>query len=177
MAFFIIGMLIAVQMNIESTKGKYYFRVYDPEGKQALNSTNSETVKEELKDVPSTTKVSMVTLKEGNYQFCFQSLESFPVSIKFDYRTGVEANDYSSLTSKEDFQPIQLQVTRLEDMLDNIGKEKRMLTRKSKYFSRNTDEIGFKLVAFSIITLLLMGVLTSFQIVYLKSFFKSKKLI
>lgn len=51
-----IGMLIAVQMNIEITKGKYYFRVYDPEGKQALNSTNSDTtLEEEPKDIPSTT--------------------------------------------------------------------------------------------------------------------------
>ena len=60
-------MQIAVQMNVESTNGKYFFRVYDPEGKQALNSTNQESVSEEIKKQNTVTKLSLVTLREGNY--------------------------------------------------------------------------------------------------------------
>lgn len=49
-----------------------------------------------------------MTQIEGNYQFCFQNLENTPIKIKFGYKTGVEAKDYSELTSKEDFKPIEL---------------------------------------------------------------------
>lgn len=50
----------------------------------------------------------------------------------------------------------------MTDMLDNIGKEKRMIGRKARYITRDADEVGFKVLAFSVITLLLMALLTGF---------------
>jgi len=85
-----------------------------------------------------------------------------PLKVKFNYKTGVEAKDYTNLTSKEDFEPLNLQVRKMEDMLLNIAKEKRMIGRKARYVSKDTDEVSFKVMAFSVITLILMALLTAF---------------
>ena len=50
----------------------------------------------------------------------------------------------------------------MEDMLKTIGKEKRMLGRKAGNISRETDDISFKVLAFSLITLALLALLTVF---------------
>lgn len=80
-------------------------------------------------------KVAFVTDKEGNFQYCFKNLHVAPIKVKMTYKTGVETKDYSSLVAKEDFKPIDLQVQKMEDMLQNIAKEKRMIARKARYAS------------------------------------------
>ncbi|EGR31139.1 transmembrane emp24-like trafficking protein 10, putative [Ichthyophthirius multifiliis] len=122
-------------------------------------------------------KVYFTTEQEGIYQFCIESTLSSGVKMLIDYKTGVEAKDYSMLKQKDDFQPIDLEVKKMEDMLKTIGKEKKMLGRKAGNISRFTDDVGFKVMAFSLITLLLLALLTIFQNIYLKTFFKQKKLI
>ncbi|KAL4442845.1 hypothetical protein ABPG74_010734 [Tetrahymena malaccensis] len=163
-----LGELITVSIELYSPNPNYQFRVYDPEGKQVYNITESTQINK---------KLFFITQKEGNFQYCFSNLEAVPIKVKFNYKTGVEAKDYSLLVSKNDLKPIELQVEKMSDMLTNIGKEKRMIGRKGRYISRDADEVSFKVLAFSVITLLLMALLTGFQVVYLKNFFKSKKLI
>lgn len=67
----------------------------------SITSPNNEILHEEFgnKEI----KYQVVTEKEGEYSFCFENTSiSEPMMVEFDFKTGVEAKDYSQLISKEE---------------------------------------------------------------------------
>jgi hypothetical protein len=49
---------------------------------------------------------------------------------KFHLKTGVQAKDYSSVAKKEDIKPLELEVLKLEDLLEEINADMKYLRHR-----------------------------------------------
>ncbi|KRX04188.1 hypothetical protein PPERSA_11312 [Pseudocohnilembus persalinus] len=120
---------------------------------------------------------AFTTELEGEYEICFQKNQTNVSNFNLVYKTGVEANDYSELTGKDDIKPIEYYAQKMQDQVEVIKNEMKMLFNYSDKKSANIQDMSFRIIGFSVITLAMLVLLAIFQVQYLKQFFKKKKLI
>jgi len=95
----------------------------------------------------------------------------------FKLKTGVQAKDYSSVAKKDDLKPIELEMLKLEDLLEEINNDMKYL-RNREHVMRDTNEsTNTRVLWLSITSLLVLLGLGIFQILYLKRYFRQKKII
>lgn len=113
----------------------------------------------------------------GSYSVCFFNSNDKAARVVLDFKHGVEAKDYSEVAKREHLMPVEKELRKMEDTVDEIHREM-LYMREREAAMRNTNESTNSRVLwfsfFSIVVLLGMGV---WQVLYLKKFFKSKKLI
>ncbi|CAD8049360.1 unnamed protein product [Paramecium sonneborni] len=112
-----------------------------------------------------------------NYQFCIHNLANSYMSFNFTLVTGMDAQDFSLLAQKEDLKPLEIHLKKLNGLVNAIELDsKEMEERQSNRFS-GVSKISYKIILFSVATLLLMMLTNFVQARKLKQFFKYKKLI
>ncbi|ETW07128.1 hypothetical protein H310_01760 [Aphanomyces invadans] len=113
----------------------------------------------------------------GSFSTCFFNSNEYNVRVSLDFKHGVEAKDYSEIAKREHLMPVEKELRKLEDTVDEIHREM-LYMREREAAMRDTNESTNARVlwfsSFSIFVLLAMGL---WQVIYLKKFFKSKKLI
>ncbi|ETV66574.1 hypothetical protein H257_17005 [Aphanomyces astaci] len=113
----------------------------------------------------------------GSFSTCFFNSNEYTVRVSLDFKHGVEAKDYSEIAKREHLLPVEKELRKMEDTVDEIHREM-LYMREREASMRDTNESTNARVlwfsSFSIFVLLAMGL---WQVIYLKKFFKSKKLI
>ncbi|KAI9141379.1 emp24/gp25L/p24 family/GOLD-domain-containing protein, partial [Paraphysoderma sedebokerense] len=106
-----------------------------------------------------------------------QPSPTFTKSIHLTLDTGAEAKDDSAFDKDKHLKPVEIELSRLESMSEEIVDEMEYLkTRLGKM--RNTNEsTNDRVKWFAILTISLTIGVGVWQVFYLKQFFKSKKLI
>lgn len=85
--------------------------------------------------------------------------------------------DTSDVVSQADLQPINLVLIRTETQLERVKNEFREF-REREYEHRNTNEsTNSRTVVFSLITIFALVILALYQGVYMRNYFKKKKVI
>lgn len=88
---------------------------------------------------------------QGEYTFCFENLGMSQKTIKFDLKTGVHAKDYSAVAKKDHLKPIEVELRRLEDMVQSVHEDMSYLrTREEEMRNTNGARIALVLTAFRI---------------------------
>ena len=114
---------------------------------------------------------AFTTEMDGNVNFCFANKGEEIASFTFEYLTGVDAKDYSGLTTKKEIQPLEIQTIKMKEIINSIKKEMKFVVRKEGRRMLHAEDIGYKILGVSLITLLSIVLLSMFQITYLKEFF------
>jgi len=97
--------------------------------------------------------------------------------VTFALKTGVEAKDYTSIAKKDDLKPLELEMLKLEDVVEELNADFRYFKNREgdhRVTNESTNSRVLWLSLFSVTTLVALGV---FQIYYLKRYFQQKKLI
>jgi len=97
--------------------------------------------------------------------------------VTFGLKTGVEAKDYSTVAKKDDLRPLELEMIKLEDVVEQLNADFRYLKNREgamRDTNESTNSRVLWLSLFSMTTLVSLGI---FQIHYLKRYFQHKKLI
>eukprot|EP01113_Clastostelium_recurvatum_P019814 TRINITY_DN2345_c0_g1_i1.p1 TRINITY_DN2345_c0_g1~~TRINITY_DN2345_c0_g1_i1.p1 ORF type:complete len:222 (-),score=46.01 TRINITY_DN2345_c0_g1_i1:62-727(-) len=121
----------------------------------------------------------------GLYNFCFKDsqrpgaptmqIPSRTVSVSL--KTGNEGPDYAEIAKKDNLQPLELELRKIEDSVDRI-KDEMLIAKNREEAMRDTNESTNSRVAW--LTVFCFAVLagsTVWQILYLKKYFQQKKLI
>ncbi|RLO00378.1 hypothetical protein DYB28_004625 [Aphanomyces astaci] len=168
------GSLMITQYQVlGNVRGKtgVQFWLEDPQKKQLSSDADIDSAKDESHEFTFTAK------SYGTYAVCFANSNAVPVQIAFEFKHGVEAIDYSDVAKREHLMPVEKELRKLEDTVAEIHREM-LYVRDREASMRDTNESTNSRVtylnAMTIAVLLSVGV---WQIIYLKSFFKSKKLI
>ncbi|KAG6576433.1 transmembrane emp24 domain-containing protein 10-like [Phytophthora cinnamomi] len=168
------GSLVVVHYNvIGGVRGKsgVSLAITDPLHKFLKQDANIDTSSDDIH------KFSFTADAGGNYAVCFVNSNDKPVRVMLDFKHGVEAKDYTEVAKREHLMPVEKELRKMEDTVDEIHREM-LYMREREATMRNTNESTNSRVLwfsfFSIVVLLGMGV---WQVMYLKKFFKSKKLI
>lgn len=168
------GSLVVVHYNvIGAARGKtgVALAVKDPRGRLLKQDPDVDTSDDDIH------KVTFLAEEGGSYSVCFVNANDAPARVLLDFKHGVEAKDYAEVAKREHLMPVEKELRKMEDTVDEIHREM-LYMREREAAMRNTNESTNSRVLwfsfFSIVVLLAMGV---WQVMYLKKFFKSKKLI
>ncbi|KDO31850.1 hypothetical protein SPRG_03770 [Saprolegnia parasitica CBS 223.65] len=168
------GSLVVVHYNIlGNVKGRtgVSLLVKDPMGKYLKEDSDIDLTSDDIH------KYSFNAETAGTYSTCFFNSNDFVARVSLDFKHGVEAKDYSDIAKREHLMPVEKELRKMEDTVDEIHREM-LYMREREAAMRNTNESTNARVlwfsSFSIFVLLAMGL---WQVMYLKKFFKSKKLI
>mmetsp|Transcript_20236 Transcript_20236/g.60997 ORF Transcript_20236/g.60997 Transcript_20236/m.60997 type:complete len:219 (-) Transcript_20236:264-920(-) len=128
----------------------------------------------------STGSFAFTTKEDGDFKACFTAKDITTAQnskIKLDWKTGVAATDWDAVAKKDHLSEMQTELKRLEGTIREIHAE--MISMRSREEEmRNINEATNARVAwFSIGSLAMCISLAAWQLIYLRSFFRKKKLL
>ncbi|EFJ31826.1 hypothetical protein SELMODRAFT_74858 [Selaginella moellendorffii] len=120
------------------------------------------------------------TTEAGNYMACFwmhSHADNVPASIELDWKFGVAAKDWASIAKKEKLEGLELELRRLEDVVDSIREEMYYLRDKEAEMRGVNETTNARVAWFSIMSLFLCLMVAAWQLWHLKSYFERKKIL
>nr|CCA15078.1 conserved hypothetical protein [Albugo laibachii Nc14] len=127
--------------------------------------------------VENTGSLSFHAEVEGDYQVCFHNLNDYAARIMLDLRYGVEARDYTEVARREHLMPVEKELRKLEDLVDEIHKGMLYMRERESLMRDTNESTNSRVLWFSLFSILMLVGIGSWQMMYMKKFFKSKKLI
>ncbi|KMZ76408.1 Transmembrane emp24 domain-containing protein p24delta3 [Zostera marina] len=123
---------------------------------------------------------AFTTTDSGSYLACFW-LDGHPgsvgASLSLDWKTGIAAKDWESLAKKENIEGIELELTKLEGVVEAIHDNLSYLKKMEADMREVSERTNARVAWFSILSLGLCISVSVLQLWHLKYFFQKKKLI
>jgi len=116
------------------------------------------------------------------FQICFSSVASFrgklqPHDVHLQIKRGIEAKNYDEIAKSEELKPLELELRRLEDLSADIAHAFSYMKEREEEMKDTNESTSSRVLYFSIFSMLCLVGLATWQVLYLRKFFKSKKLI
>jgi len=116
------------------------------------------------------------------YEICFTSKvphgqRGFPQEVYLSSKHGVEAKNYEGLDEAAKLKPLEVELKRLEDLSEAIVKDFGFMRQREEEMRDTNESTNSRVLYFSIFSMLCLLGLATWQVLYLRQFFKSKKLI
>ena len=122
-------------------------------------------------------KFSFTALDSGTHSICIENAEDNIASISVDIKTGVRAKDYSNIVSLKDVKEIDYRIKMYEDLIKQIHNRMQVLREREDQMRNTNLTIHSRVITYSVCTVILLMILAVIQILYLKKFFRAKKMI
>ncbi|XP_016476163.1 transmembrane emp24 domain-containing protein p24delta3-like [Nicotiana tabacum] len=124
---------------------------------------------------------AFTTTEAGNYLACFWMDNRAPgakgVTIGVDWKTGISAKDWESVARKEKIEGIELELVKLEGIVQAIQENLEYLKHREAEMREDNEETNARVAWLSIMSLSICLAVAALQLCYLKSYFRKKKLI
>jgi len=129
-------------------------------------------------------KFAFTTDDQDIFQVCFVSVRNGGFSnnpksheVKLVIRKGVEAKSYDEQAKTEKLKPLEVELRRLEDLSDSIVNDFQYMKQREEEMRDTNESTNSRVLYFSIFSMCCLIGLATWQVLYLRKFFKSKKLI
>ena len=97
--------------------------------------------------------------------------------VLLDVKADIEAKDYSEVIRKEHLRPLELEFFKAEDALKQVAREFNYMRKREARMRETSESTGGRIKMFGYVSISVLLLLSFWQTVYLKSFFRSKKLL
>ena len=97
--------------------------------------------------------------------------------VSLTMKHGVEAKNYQELAAVSQLKPLELELTKLEDLSSSIVSDFEYMKQREQEMRDTNESTNARVFYLSIFSMSCLTGLAVWQILYLKKFFKSKKLI
>lgn len=149
------------------------FQITDSKGHTALLRTN----------VDGKGKFAVTSDEDDIYDFCFAYTSSphtshqlLPREVNLDVRLGVEAKQYDSATTDK-LQKLETDLSKLEDLTNSVIDDFAHLKRRESEMQDTNASTSNRIFWQTIISVMVVVGLAGWQVIYLRQFFRSRKLI
>lgn len=149
------------------------FQITDTKGHTALLREN----------VDGKGKFAVTSDEDDIYDFCFAysssphtSHQLLPREVNLDIRLGVEAKQYDS-SSTDKLQKLETDLAKLEDLTNSIIEDFAHLKRRESEMQDTNESTSNRIFWQTVISIIVVVGLAGWQIMYLRQFFRSRKLI
>ncbi|XP_042049513.1 transmembrane emp24 domain-containing protein p24delta4-like [Salvia splendens] len=116
----------------------------------------------------------------GNYMACF-SLDGDQggkkVTVGIDWKTGIAAKDWDTVARKEKIEGLELELKKLEEAVESIHNNLYHLVNREEEMREVSESTNARVAWFSLMALAICIVTSTLQILYLRRYFRKKKLI
>ena len=122
------------------------------------------------------------TKRAGLHKVCFSNRgrKGAPGAerrVLLDVKADIEAKDYSEVIRKEHLRPLELEFFKAEDALKQVAREFNYMRKREARMRETSESTGGRIKMFGYVSISVLLLLSFWQTVYLKSFFRSKKLL
>ncbi|CAD5225211.1 unnamed protein product [Bursaphelenchus okinawaensis] len=97
--------------------------------------------------------------------------------ISLVLKHGVEAKNYEDLAKAEKLKPLEVELRRLEDLSDSIVQDFMYMRQREEEMRSTNESTNTRVLYLSVFSMLCLLTLATWQIMYLRRYFKAKKLI
>uniref|UniRef100_A0A2P2HX57 Transmembrane emp24 domain-containing protein bai n=1 Tax=Hirondellea gigas TaxID=1518452 RepID=A0A2P2HX57_9CRUS len=116
------------------------------------------------------------------YEICFlsripQGQRGLMQEVTLNTKHGVEAKSYEALGEAAKLKPLEIELKRLEDLSESIVKDFAYMRHREEEMRDTNESTNSRVLYFSLFSLCCLIGLATWQVLYLRKFFKAKKLI
>ncbi|GAB6019464.1 Transmembrane emp24 domain-containing protein 10 [Chamberlinius hualienensis] len=116
------------------------------------------------------------------FEICFSSKmiaggQGGDREITLNMKRGVEAKSYDAIAESAKLKPLEVELRRLEDLSDSIVKDFAFMRQREEEMRDTNESTNTRVLYFSIFSMCCLMGLATWQVLYLRRFFKAKKLI
>uniref|UniRef100_A0A914CY23 GOLD domain-containing protein n=1 Tax=Acrobeloides nanus TaxID=290746 RepID=A0A914CY23_9BILA len=97
--------------------------------------------------------------------------------VALTLKHGVEAKNYEDLAKAEKLKPLEVELRRLEDLSDSIVQDFAYMRQREEEMRNTNESTNNRVLYLSIFSMLCLLALAIWQVLYLRRYFKAKKLI
>ncbi|KAI9023662.1 emp24/gp25L/p24 family/GOLD-domain-containing protein [Phycomyces nitens] len=152
---------------------------------EIADDSPTPTVYVSKKDISNELRNAFNTHSDGVVSICFTNSlsEGFHESpeylrtVDLDFNVGAEAMDFEKIAKAEKLNPLELELRKLETVVKEIVDEMNYLKRREARMRDTNESTNNRVKWFSILSLFTLIGLGTWQILYLRRFFKRKRLI
>ena len=127
--------------------------------------------------INATSLFSLTAIRNGFYSVCVKNMGKYKGEITLTIKTGVSANDYSSVAKSKDLEPIDYELARIlkrQYMLNHLN---RVSQEKQNQFGSIYKSISNKIIFYSLFMIAGMIFIGIVETLYLKRFMEKRKII
>jgi len=134
------------------------------------------------KDDVSRGKFSFTSEVFDVYELCFISkvsgnVRAVPQEVSVTVKKGVETKSYEGIAEAAKLKPLELELKKLEDLSDAIVQDFALMRKREEEMRDTNESTNNRVLFFSIFGMCCLLGLATWQVLYLRRFFKAKKLI
>ncbi|XP_011310091.1 transmembrane emp24 domain-containing protein bai isoform X2 [Fopius arisanus] len=127
-------------------------------------------------------KFSFITDTPDSFEICFVShvpphQRGMKQEITLNMKHGVEAKSYEAVGEAAKLKPIEVELKRLEDLSETIVQDFARMRQNEEQMRDTNETTNTRVLYFSIFSMCCLLGLATWQVFYLRSFFRAKKLI
>uniref|UniRef100_A0A6I8RL23 Transmembrane emp24-like trafficking protein 10 (yeast) n=1 Tax=Xenopus tropicalis TaxID=8364 RepID=A0A6I8RL23_XENTR len=143
-----------------------------------LNITDSAGHILYSKEDASKGKFAFTTEEYDMFEVCFDSAGRVPDQmVNLIMKHGVEAKNYEEIAKVEKLKPLEVELRRLEDLSESIVNDFAYMKKREEEMRDTNESTNVRVLYFSIFSMCCLMGLATWQVFYLRRFFKAKKLI
>ncbi|KAK1339373.1 hypothetical protein QTO34_020056 [Cnephaeus nilssonii] len=125
-------------------------------------------------------KFAFTTEDYDMFEVCFESKGTGRLPdqlVILDMKHGVEAKNYEEIAKVEKLKPLEVELRRLEDLSESIVNDFAYMKKREEEMRDTNESTNTRVLYFSIFSMFCLIGLATWQVFYLRRFFKAKKLI
>jgi len=154
----------------------------DPSRQLSFKISEGQNFIYENRDIKTIANFAFTAFKDDDYDFCFSDVSnsaSYPRVVTVKVRTGDPKKkiNYTEIARIEHLQPIELQARRIEDTARRIEEDFMYMKHRELTHRDTSESTNLRVSTMTAISVLIVAALGIGQVIYLKRYFKSKKLI
>jgi len=167
------GVLVTGEYTVSEVAGQQVnLMVTDTNGHHLLNREKLE----------AEGKFAFTTDKDDIFEICFISrvpsnMRGGRHEVFLLMKHGVEAKNYENLGDAAKLKPLEVELKRLEDLSESIVQDFAFMRRREEEMRDTNENTNSRVLYFSIFSMCCLLGLATWQVLYLRKYFKSKKLI
>ena len=128
-------------------------------------------------NINSTNTYSFTSQNDGFFNFCIQNYGRVNSEVNIIIKSGIGANDYSSVAKSKDLEPIDYELDKILEKEKILNHFIRLSQKKENRFELTYKSIYDRIILCSIILIVGMIIIGVIETLYLKRFMEKRKII
>jgi len=160
--------------------GEYKVGEAGSEGKVHLLVTDMKSHVLYTKEDATSGRFGFTTEDYDRFEVCFISQgaeQGVAREVTLVLKHGVEAKNYEETGKVEKLKPLEVELRRLEDLSESIVNDFSYMKEREEYMRDTNESTNSRVLYFSVFSMCCLFGLATWQVLYLRKYFKSKKLI
>lgn len=158
----------------EIAKGKYRIENFVEGSRSGLDvkvTGPNGAIEFSQTDAPSG-KFAFTASDTGAHKVCFTNGGSQQRRIDFEFLAGSDAKDYADIAKKEHLKPLELELRKVEDRLEDIHREMTYQREREETHRSTNESTNARVVWYSVLTIAAVAVVSVAQGLFLHRFLK-----